>query len=377
MKKHFQKKAKQTIKRPFETIEDELMDYDDSIDDDQYQKLIYGIEPVKRQYVGLDKKYQGKKVQKQLESDSHQEQDDESINSDEIPEIDQQQDNTEHLDIQRLEDEDIKIAQQTKYNLQEMTETSHMIKEQLQLWQNLVEIRQQLQKNIEIVKKLPIKVDQFKTKTTQQNISTINQNISQNIDKLVEMHKQLYPKDIDDLDQYLAESYENVKDDILKWSQKTAMISSLRTQNNFLMQTPIGQTNKAMQNKEKLYLKTQLKRSIYRILGEDAQDMNEMVNKNIYDDNDFYIDLLKETITQDNTQLILKRQAQRQEKVAKVVDRKASKCRKIRFEPHQKLVNFMSRQPEQVDVYSREDILFNLFGQTQKVRKDQYEGYLI
>ena len=34
MKKHFQKKAKQTIKRPFETIEDELMDYDDSIDDD-------------------------------------------------------------------------------------------------------------------------------------------------------------------------------------------------------------------------------------------------------------------------------------------------------------------------------------------------------
>lgn len=29
--------------------------------------------------------------------------------------------------------------------------------------------------------------------------------------------------------------------------------------------------------------------------------MNEMVNKNIYDDNDFYIDLLKETITQDNT----------------------------------------------------------------------------
>ena len=34
MKKHCQKKAKETIKAQYETIEDELMDYDDSIDDD-------------------------------------------------------------------------------------------------------------------------------------------------------------------------------------------------------------------------------------------------------------------------------------------------------------------------------------------------------
>jgi hypothetical protein len=35
-------------------------------------------------------------------------------------------------------------------------------------------------------------------------------------------------------------------------------------------------------------------------LGEDASDLSEITNKHIYDDTDFYLDLLKESIQSNN-----------------------------------------------------------------------------
>jgi len=43
-----------------------------------------------------------------------------------------------------------------------------------------------------------------------------------------------------------------------------------------------------------------LKRGAFRILGEEANDLNEISNKNIYDDTDFYLDLLKESINKND-----------------------------------------------------------------------------
>lgn len=35
---------------------------------------------------------------------------------------------------------------------------------------------------------------------------------------------------------------------------------------------------------------------MFRILGETAEDLNEISNANIYDDTDFYLELMKESL---------------------------------------------------------------------------------
>lgn len=69
-----------------------------------------------------------------------------------------------------------------------------------------------------------------------------------------------------------------------------------------------------MQLKDRLLQKCQLKRSIFRILGEEPSDLKENSSKHIFDDTDFYLDLLKESISNKNQgedaaddQLLLKR----------------------------------------------------------------------
>lgn len=55
------------------------------------------------------------------------------------------------------------------------------------------------------------------------------------------------------------------------------------------------------------------------------------------------------------------------------MDRKASKNRKVRYDPHEKIINFVSRKELPIINYSRDDIIANLFGiqtiETKLVKK--------
>ena len=103
------------------------------------------------------------------------------------------------------------------------------------------------------------------------------------------------------------------------------------------------------QNIEQLVKRSQLKRSKIRPLGSDLSALENILDPNIYDDNDFYIEMLKEMDDvenddlKDTRNLLLKRKLMREDKqlTQKNVDRRASKSRKLRFDVHDKIVNFM------------------------------------
>ncbi|CAK74833.1 unnamed protein product (macronuclear) [Paramecium tetraurelia] len=396
----------------------------DSIDDEQYLNLLQGHVPKSHKVdIHLGSKYQGKKTNNQQQhSQSEDDLQNESINSDEIPEFieseqeeseDQQQRKTvqqkpkkkQNLstfqkELQQIEKEDLEMVEKQKENKKELKEVADQIKEQQQIWGNLVEIREQMQKSLDAAKRLPILKDSFVTelqKSKDSKLNDLNCQLLNNITNLLNLYSSLYqidqinlnddgydPNSLKKVNDNLEDSIKVVEDDIIRWSSKSALLSSLnkdsKSQMGFLLLTPIGQSKKALQNMDKLRQKTQLKRQIFRILGEEGSDLSETTNKHIFDDTDFYLDLLKETVSFNNqnpTEEALKKETEQQEKENKVVDRKASKNRKIRFEPHQKIVNFTSRIEPPVETISREEIIKNLFGltstniepQVQKKRK--------
>ncbi|XP_061106291.1 protein AATF isoform X3 [Conger conger] len=135
----------------------------------------------------------------------------------------------------------------------------------------------------------------------------------------------------------------------------------------------LTQVEQVLMDKERLLRRTRTKRSEYRVLGraeptasppaEATTDEQEEVavranahlkdlDEEIFDDDDFYHQLLRELIERKtsaadpNDQVAMGRQwlaiQKLRSKIKKKVDTKASKGRKVRFQVHSKLVNFMA-----------------------------------
>ncbi|KAL0994180.1 hypothetical protein UPYG_G00118820 [Umbra pygmaea] len=134
------------------------------------------------------------------------------------------------------------------------------------------------------------------------------------------------------------------------------------------------QVEQVLMDKERLVKRTQTRRSEYRVLGkpeatvplpestpEEGQGTEQLLKTNIhlkdldeeiFDDDDFYHQLLRELIERKtsaadpNDQVAMGRQwltiQKLRSKIKKKVDMKASKGRKVRFHVHSKLVNFMA-----------------------------------
>ncbi|KAJ3295226.1 hypothetical protein HK104_002887 [Borealophlyctis nickersoniae] len=164
---------------------------------------------------------------------------------------------------------------------------------------------------------------------------------------------------------------------IEKWSNKVQMASGVSLQKKFkaINQSVLSQINQVLGDKGRLVKRTRLRRSDYRCLGEPekstesqdigATDMPESDRKadahlsnhdaEIFDDGDYYQQLLKELIesrmgdTDDPVLLGIKwaqlKQLQQKQKKKKKVDTRASKGRKIRYHVHEKIQNFMAPEP--------------------------------
>ncbi|KAJ8266385.1 hypothetical protein GJAV_G00129840 [Gymnothorax javanicus] len=135
----------------------------------------------------------------------------------------------------------------------------------------------------------------------------------------------------------------------------------------------LTQVEQVLMDKERLLRRTQTKRSEYRILGQAeplasdpaaarAEEQEEVVLKTnahlkdldeeIFDDDDFYHQLLRElierktSVADPNDQVAMGRQwlaiQKLRSKIKRKVDTKASKGRKVRFHVHSKLLNFMA-----------------------------------
>ncbi|KAL7834451.1 hypothetical protein SRHO_G00286980 [Serrasalmus rhombeus] len=160
-----------------------------------------------------------------------------------------------------------------------------------------------------------------------------------------------------------------------KWYDKTRLTMG-KTNKGFgaFERNILTQVEQVLMDKERLLKRTQTRRSDYRVLGKpeptapntqsntadpEASDLPLKANthlkdldEEIFDDDDFYHQLLRELIERKtsaadpNDQVAMGRQwlaiQKLRSKIKKKVDTKASKGRKIRFHIHSKLVNFMA-----------------------------------
>uniref|UniRef100_F6YE22 Mediator of RNA polymerase II transcription subunit 27 n=1 Tax=Xenopus tropicalis TaxID=8364 RepID=F6YE22_XENTR len=159
-----------------------------------------------------------------------------------------------------------------------------------------------------------------------------------------------------------------------KWHDKTKLSGKIGKGFGAFERSILTQIEQIMMDKERLLKRTQTKRSFYRILGKplDSPSVPETVpneavdfqqegksnshlkdqDEEMFDDDDFYHQLLREVIERKtssldpNDQVAMGRQwlaiQKLRSKIKKKVDTKASKGRKIRYHVHSKLVSFMA-----------------------------------
>ncbi|XP_066492179.1 protein AATF [Tiliqua scincoides] len=160
-----------------------------------------------------------------------------------------------------------------------------------------------------------------------------------------------------------------------KWHDKTKLASGKVGKGFSAFERSIlTQIDHILMDKERLLRRTRTKRSAYRVLGKPQQEPEPVpealpghmealppttsnmhlkdLDEEIFDDDDFYHQLLRELIERKtsyldpNDQVAMGRQwlaiQKLRSKIRKKVDRKASKGRKIRYHVHSKLVSFMA-----------------------------------
>lgn len=182
-----------------------------------------------------------------------------------------------------------------------------------------------------------------------------------------------------------------------KWHDKTKLASGkLGKGFGAFERSILTQIDHILMDKERLLRRTQTKRSVYRVLGKPelaAQPVPESLpgelevlpeasanahlkdlDEEIFDDDDFYHQLLRELIERKtssldpNDQVAMGRQwlaiQKLRSKIHKKVDRKASKGRKLRFHVLSKLLSFMAPiDSTTMNDDARTELYRSLFGQ--------------
>ncbi|XP_059685362.1 protein AATF [Gavia stellata] len=203
------------------------------------------------------------------------------------------------------------------------------------------------------------------------------------VDKAQEKRRSLPKRKLkmEDYPEFIAKRYADFRtyrNKILqKWHEKTKLASGKMGKGFGAFERSIlTQIDHIMMDKERLLRRTQTKRSVYTVLGKQEQESHPVseslpensvrevlppsdsnrhlkdIDEEIFDDDDFYHQLLRELIERKTTsldpndQVAMGRQwlaiQKLRSKIKKKVDRKASKGRRIRYHVHSKLVSFMA-----------------------------------
>ncbi|XP_041984823.1 protein AATF [Aricia agestis] len=197
---------------------------------------------------------------------------------------------------------------------------------------------------------------------------------------------------LEEFESDIASTYKNFKafrdTTIQKWNEKTR-VATVANIKNAPTNTILQQISYLLSDRQKLLRRTQLKRSEYDIIGykkeqpeveskeqeinpvtKDRKDDDEYIPE-IFDDSDFYHQLLRELIECKSADISdpvqLSRQwialQQMRSKMKRKVDTKATKGRKIKYVVHNKLVNYMA--PEKSSKWNEEsttELYHSLFG---------------
>ncbi|KAL6981306.1 hypothetical protein U1Q18_022936 [Sarracenia purpurea var. burkii] len=165
-----------------------------------------------------------------------------------------------------------------------------------------------------------------------------------------------------------------------KWQRKTQMTAgaaAIKGKLHAFNQDISEQVAAYMRDPSRMINGMQQSRSTVAIFGTvpgaegstKEQDTKVDGEPELLDDSEFYQQLLKEffeTFDPTSTETALYALKRMQTKKRKIVDRRASKSRKIRYHVHEKIVNFMAPQPMQLHPMAPK-LFENLFGlKTQK-----------
>lgn len=164
-----------------------------------------------------------------------------------------------------------------------------------------------------------------------------------------------------------------------KWQRKTQVTTgaaAIKGKLHAFNQNISEQVAAYMRDPGRMIKQMQQRRSTVGVFGavpEGMSDKGEEANADgdpeILDDSEFYQQLLKEffeTIDPSSSETAFYAMKKLQTKKRKIVDRRASKSRKIRYNVHEKIVNFMAPQPMSLPAMASK-LFENLFGlKTQK-----------
>lgn len=164
---------------------------------------------------------------------------------------------------------------------------------------------------------------------------------------------------------------------IQKWNDKTQLAFGKVKKGGAPQIPTLKQISHILSDKERLIKRTQTKRTQYAVIGKGAEETGE-IDEEIFDDDDFYHQMLRELIDRKthniNDPVQLSRQwlelQKLRTKLKRVVDTDASKGRKIRYDVHPKLVNFMA--PKDTSTMSDtavKELMNSLFGVNVSIRE--------
>jgi len=249
---------------------------------------------------------------------------------------------------------------------------------QLATWDKLLEQRILLQKMLTKVNTFPLDLKEFMDPEDKEHRDLVKQ-AGKSLTKLVHKSGQLKNamerKSVeeckvvgDNIDEWLVDvaktSEDGRRDVITKWSDRTQRVGAMGNMNT----SALEQIDQIMNNVPRMVKRTRVKRVDCTVLG--GRKVKEEMN--LFDDSDFYHHLLRELIEKKTTANsdsaeVGKQWLQIQKlraKLKKKVDTKASKGRKVRYDIHTKLVNFMAptNQQNQMTDSARNELFSSLFG---------------
>jgi len=379
-------------------------------DEDDFEERSH-LRTVTAEGLDGDERYRGKKfTRKELEKDrdfmEHEDaelghmfdfDDDEDGNSDEEEEsgdddeMDDSSDSDAESDDEASENEsadmnagevDDKLAIDDSILKVEETDSSYFkglaVVSQLATWDKLLEQRILLQKMLTKVNTFPLDIKEFMEPEDKEHRDLVKQ-AGKSLTKLVHKSGQLknvmerksveeYTVVGDNIDEWLidvAKSSEDGRRDLItKWSDRTQRVGAMGNMNT----SALEQIDQIMNNVPRMVKRTRVKRVDCTVLG--GRKVKEEMN--LFDDSDFYHHLLRELIEKKTTANsdsaeVGKQWLQIQKlraKLKKKVDTKASKGRKVRYDIHTKLVNFMAptNQQNQMTDSARNELFSSLFG---------------
>ncbi|KAG5406415.1 hypothetical protein IGI04_012534 [Brassica rapa subsp. trilocularis] len=302
-------------------------------------------------------------------------------------------------EYQELRSQEQDILKNLKRDKGEDAAKGQAVKNQKALWDKTLELRFLLQKAFSSSNRLPQETVKSSFCSEDEKVSTAYSELitssKKTLDSLLELQEALFEKN-PSVDQQ-ANGTESIKSDaedsdewhrvsdmqkrnkaVDKWQRRTQVTTgaaAIKGKLHAFNQNVSEQVASYMRDPSRMIKQMQQSRSTVAVFGTVPEETMEPKqpkqeekqvegDPELVEDAEFYQQLLKEffeTIDPASSEAAFYAMKKFQTKKRKVVDRRASKSRKIRYNVHEKIVNFMAPRPAKIPPNTA-DLLKNLFG---------------